>query len=46
VRTIGVEEEFLLVSEDGVPRAVAAAVLQHASAEDGDDPSVPGGALE
>ncbi|HEY0214949.1 MAG TPA: glutamate--cysteine ligase [Cellulomonas sp.] len=46
MRTIGVEEEFLLVSEDGIPRAVAAAVLQHASSEDGDDPSVPGGALE
>lgn len=49
MRTIGVEEEFLLVSEDGVPRAVAAAVLQHASAEDGEsgeDGAVPGGALE
>jgi carboxylate-amine ligase len=47
VRTIGVEEEFLLVSEDGSPRAVAAAVLQHASAQDGDDdPDQPGGSLE
>ena len=41
------EEEFLLVSEDGSPRAVAAAVLQHASSEDGDpDPETPGGNLE
>jgi carboxylate-amine ligase len=47
VRTIGVEEEFLLVSEDGSPRAVAAAVLQHASSQDGDpDPDQPGGSLE
>jgi carboxylate-amine ligase len=47
VRTIGVEEEFLLVAQDGSPRAVAAAVLQHASSQDGDDdPGVPGGALE
>ena len=41
------EEEFLLVSEDGSPRAVAAAVLQHASSQDGDDdPDRPGGNLE
>ncbi len=41
------EEEFLLVSEDGSPRAVAAAVLQHASSQDGDDdPDRPGGSLE
>lgn len=47
MRTIGVEEEFLLVSPDGAPRAVAAAVLQHASSEDGgEDPGRPGGALE
>lgn len=47
MRTIGVEEEFLLVDEDGAPRAVAAAVLQHASAQDGDDdPATPGGSLE
>jgi carboxylate-amine ligase len=47
VRTIGVEEEFLLVSEDGSPRAVAAAALQHASSQDGDDdPDQPGGNLE
>jgi len=47
VRTIGVEEEFLLVAEDGSPRAVAAAVLQHASSQgDGDDAGEPGGNLE
>ncbi|WHP17825.1 glutamate--cysteine ligase [Cellulomonas sp. ES6] len=47
MRTIGVEEEFLLVSEAGSPRAVAAAVLQHASSVDGDDdPAQPGGSLE
>ncbi|WP_338077077.1 glutamate--cysteine ligase [Cellulomonas hominis] len=47
MRTIGVEEEFLLVSEDGAPRAVAAAALQHASSQDGDDdPDQPGGSLE
>lgn len=46
MRTIGVEEEFLLVSEDGTPRAVGAAVLQHASSTDGADPENPGGALE
>lgn len=41
------EEEFLLVAEDGSPRAVAAAVLQHASTqEDGDDADEPGGNLE
>lgn len=32
MRSIGIEEEFLLVSPDGAPRAVAGAVLQHASA--------------
>lgn len=47
MRTIGVEEEFLLVAADGSPRAVASAVLQHASAQDGqDDEAQPGGALE
>ncbi|MET0433554.1 MAG: glutamate--cysteine ligase [Cellulomonas sp.] len=47
MRTIGVEEEFLLVAEDGSPRAVAAAVLQHASSQDGeDDAGEPGGNLE
>lgn len=48
MRTIGVEEEFLLVSPDGTPRAVAAAVLQHASSESDSDEDTgqPGGALE
>ncbi|MEV7971826.1 glutamate--cysteine ligase [Cellulomonas sp. NPDC089187] len=46
MRTIGVEEEFLIVGPDGVPRAVAAAVLQHASAELSQDDDTPGGALE
>lgn len=47
VRSIGVEEEFLLVAEDGRPRAVAAAVLRSAagSADPADDQR-PGGALE
>ena len=48
MRSIGIEEEFLLVSPDGTPRAVAAAVLQHASArtpEPGND-AAPGGELE
>ena len=41
------EEEFLLVADDGSPRAVAAAVLQHASSQgDGDDAGEPGGNLE
>jgi glutamate---cysteine ligase / carboxylate-amine ligase len=43
---MGVEEEFLIVGPDGAPRAVAAAVLQHASAEHGDQGATPGGALE
>ncbi len=42
---MGVEEEFLLVSPAGVPRAVAAAVLQHASAR-GAEHDGPGGGLE
>lgn len=46
MRTIGIEEEFLLVSGQGQPRAVGAAVLQHASSEGDDDPSQPGGSLE
>lgn len=47
MRTIGVEEEFLLVAQDGTPRAVAAAVLQHASSQDDEDEwGEPGGALE
>lgn len=51
VRTIGVEEEFMLVSPGGRPHPVAPAVLQHAAALDpepsaGDLSPPPGGALE
>ncbi|MGW6130536.1 carboxylate-amine ligase [Cellulomonas sp. NPDC055163] len=48
MRSIGIEEEFLLVSPDGAPRAVAAAVLQHASARMPEPApgSTPGGELE
>lgn len=48
MRSIGIEEEFLLVSPDGTPRAVAAAVLQHASARTPEvtDDAGPGGELE
>ncbi|MBB2921909.1 glutamate--cysteine ligase [Cellulomonas cellasea] len=48
MRSIGIEEEFLLVSPDGTPRAVAAAVLQHASARtpEPDQDAGPGGELE
>lgn len=46
MRTIGVEEEFLIAGPDGAPRAVAAAVLQHASAELPQDDGTPGGSLE
>ncbi|WP_448060745.1 carboxylate-amine ligase [Cellulomonas hominis] len=49
MRTIGVEEEFLLVgAEDGAPRAVASAVLRHASAQTPADGAghEPGGDLE
>lgn len=48
MRTIGVEEEYLLLSPDGVPYAVAAAALQHAHAGAGptEHGSGPGGDLE
>jgi glutamate---cysteine ligase / carboxylate-amine ligase len=48
MRSIGIEEEFLLVSPDGTPRAVAAAVLQHASARTPEvaEDAGPGGELE
>ncbi|GIG20470.1 putative glutamate--cysteine ligase 2 [Cellulomonas chitinilytica] len=39
MRTLGVEEEFLLVTPDGVPQAVSGAVLRFASL---DPPAVPG----
>lgn len=46
MRSIGVEEEFLIVGPDGAPRAVAAAVLQHAAASSAPDSDGPGGDLE
>lgn len=48
VRSIGVEEEFLLVAEDGHPRAVSAAVLRSAAGSPGPaaDDQRPGGILE
>ncbi|WP_028048523.1 glutamate--cysteine ligase [Cellulomonas sp. URHD0024] len=45
MRSVGVEEEFLLVTPDGQPHAVATAVLRHAA----DEPSsgdAPGGDVE
>jgi carboxylate-amine ligase len=47
MRSIGIEEEFLLVAADGTPQAVAAAVLRHASAKalDAWAFDLPGGAL-
>jgi carboxylate-amine ligase len=47
MRSIGIEEEFLLVAADGTPKAVATAVLRHASAQasDGWANDLPGGAL-
>ena len=47
LRTVGVEEEFLLVDETGHPTAVAAAVLETAPPELREGPAhVPGGGLE
>ncbi len=49
VRTVGVEEEFMLVSPDGTLRAVAPAALAHArrhEAAEPDDSDAPGGHLE
>ena len=40
VRTIGVEEELLIVDGDGEPRAVAAAALKAIDAPDEDEPAV------
>ncbi|QIK83405.1 glutamate--cysteine ligase [Sanguibacter sp. HDW7] len=46
-RTVGVEEEFLLVDEQGHPTAVAGAVLDAAPREVREGPDdVPGGGLE
>jgi len=46
MRTVGVEEEFLLVTPQGRPHAIAAAVLRHASQEAPDVNEQPGGELE
>jgi carboxylate-amine ligase len=46
VRTVGVEEEFMLVSPDGGLRAVAPAALAHARRHEPDEDDVPGGHLE
>jgi glutamate---cysteine ligase / carboxylate-amine ligase len=46
VRTVGVEEEFMLVSPDGTLRAVAPAVLAYARRDEPADPGTPGGHLE
>jgi carboxylate-amine ligase len=47
MRSIGIEEEFLLVAADGTPQAAAAAVLRHASAQalDAWAFDLPGGVL-
>lgn len=46
MRTLGVEEEFLLVTPEGRPQPVAAAVLRHASSVDHPSTDEPGGDLE
>jgi len=46
MRTMGVEEEFLLVTPDGRPTAVSPAVLWHAALDEAPAPSEPGGVLE
>ena len=46
MRTVGVEEEFMLVSPDGALRPVAPAVLRHAREVDDGATDVPGGHLE
>jgi len=50
VRTLGVEEEFLLVAPEGAPQAVAGAVLRFAALDPPDETAraddEPGGALE
>ena len=45
MRTVGVEEEFLLVTPEGQPHAVATAVLRHAAGEPSSG-DIPGGDLE
>lgn len=46
MRTLGVEEEFLLVSPEGRPQPVATTVLRHASTTGRADDDEPGGNLE
>ena len=46
MRTLGVEEEFLLVTPEGRPQPVAAAVLRHASSDGHPSSDEPGGDLE
>src|SRR6478735_8387092 len=45
MRTLGVEEEFLLVTPEGRPTSVAVTVLRHAAA-DGSTSDEPGGDVE
>lgn len=49
MRTMGIEEEFLLVTPEGVPQAVAPTVLRLAAEDEAErdgDPGTPGGDLE
>ena len=46
VRTLGVEEEFLLVTPEGRPQPVATTVLRHASTAAPSPTDEPGGDLE
>ena len=46
VRTVGVEEEFMLVAADGTLRAAAPAALAYAHRHEPADDAVPGGHLE
>ncbi|WNB84281.1 glutamate--cysteine ligase [Cellulomonas sp. ATA003] len=46
MRTVGVEEEFMLVSPDGTLRPVAPAVLRYAKRVEDPSTDVPGGHLE
>jgi glutamate---cysteine ligase / carboxylate-amine ligase len=46
MRTMGVEEEFLLVTPEGRPTAVAPAVLWHAALDETTASAEPGGDLE
>jgi carboxylate-amine ligase len=46
MRTLGVEEEFLLVTPEGRPEPVATAVLRHASTAEHPPADEPGGDVE